>query len=75
MALLHCCHLQIQRPIDRLRKTATAIASGLALIHLGMFVMMYMMLNQQMQLVRVWVCLQLLIQCSPSPWYFTPHSL
>jgi hypothetical protein len=43
--------LQIQRPIDRLRKTATAIAAGLALVHLGMFIMIYTMLNQQMQLV------------------------
>jgi hypothetical protein len=45
------CHMQIQRPVDRLRKTSTAIAAGLAVIHLGMFVMMYMLMNNQLQLV------------------------
>jgi hypothetical protein len=43
--------LQIQRPIDRLRKTATGIALGLAIVHLGMFVLMYSLLNQQTALV------------------------
>jgi hypothetical protein len=49
--LLGSHSLQIQRPIDRLRKTATGIAVGLALVHLGMFILMYSLLKQQTALV------------------------
>jgi hypothetical protein len=45
--------LQIQRPINRLRTTATAIAASLALVHLGMFVLIYTLLNQQTALVSL----------------------
>jgi hypothetical protein len=44
-------HLQVQRPLVRLRYTAMSIAGALATIHMGMFVMIYMNLNTQMQLV------------------------
>jgi hypothetical protein len=44
--------VQVQRPLVRLRRVATAIAASVATIHLGMFVMIYMLLNQQMQLVN-----------------------
>jgi hypothetical protein len=43
--------VQIQRPFQRLRKTALGIALGLALIHLGMFIFIYMLLNNQKELV------------------------
>jgi hypothetical protein len=44
--------LQIQRPVERLRLVATLLAAALALIHLGMFVLMYELMGQQSDLVN-----------------------
>jgi hypothetical protein len=54
--------LQIQRPINRLRKAATAIAASLALVHLGMFVLIYTLLNQQTALVSHFTVLSVMQQ-------------
>lgn len=44
--------LQIQRPMERFRKHATAVILGLAVVQLGMFILMYVLLSQLKTHVR-----------------------
>lgn len=45
-ALLWSMAPQIQRPLLRFRKHATAVILGLAVVHLGMFALMYILLQK-----------------------------
>jgi hypothetical protein len=67
--------VQIQRPIHRLRKTATAIAASLALVHLGMFVLIYTLLNHQTALVRLGCCFLASRTCCSSSGNMPHHQL
>ncbi len=45
-------HAQVQKPMARLRTVATLLAVGLTAIHLGLWVLIYVQLADQISLVN-----------------------